>query len=64
MLDLLNLPGIKPVDMRHEGMCLVIVAEPVTVRAVMWGLQHPYAQTRYAQKQVHGHAVVHGARPP
>jgi hypothetical protein len=30
----------------------------------MWGLQHPYAQTRYAQKQVHGHAVVHGARPP
>ncbi|WP_261950776.1 hypothetical protein [Aeromonas caviae] len=27
MLDLLNLPGIKPVDMRHEGKCLVIVAE-------------------------------------
>lgn len=41
MLDLLNLPGIKPVDMRHEGKCLVIVAEPVTVGAVMWGLQHP-----------------------
>ncbi|MFS7603117.1 hypothetical protein ACJ8BT_00015 [Klebsiella pneumoniae] len=65
MLDLLNLPGIKPVDMRHEGKCLVIVAEPVTVEVPLCGgVQHPYAQTRYAQKQVHGHAVVHGAGLP
>ncbi|HAJ3462803.1 TPA: transposase, partial [Escherichia coli] len=37
MLDLLNLPGIKPVDMRHEGKCLVIVAEPVTVEVPLCG---------------------------
>ncbi|SBW74985.1 putative transposase, IS204/IS1001/IS1096/IS1165 [Klebsiella pneumoniae] len=37
MLDLLNLPGIKPVDMRHEGKCLVIVAEPVTVQVPLCG---------------------------
>nr|AVI43556.1 hypothetical protein [Klebsiella pneumoniae] len=37
MLDLLNLPCIKPVDMRHEGKCLVIVAEPVTVEVPLCG---------------------------
>lgn len=37
MLDLLNLPGIKPVDMRHESNGLVIAAEPETVEVLLCG---------------------------
>ena len=37
MLDLLNLPGIKPVDMRHESKGLVIVAKPETVEVPLCG---------------------------
>ncbi len=64
MLDLLNLPGIKPVDMRHEGKYLVIVAEPVTVEVPLCGAATSLCTDTVRAKQVHGHAVVHGARPP
>ena len=37
MLDLLNLPGIKPVDMRYESKGLVIVAEMETIEVPMCG---------------------------
>ena len=64
MFDLLNLPGIKPVDMRHESKCLVIVAESVTVEVPLCGDCDTLCTNTARAKQVHGHAAVHGARPP
>ena len=37
MLDLLNLPGIKPVDMYKDTKALIIVAEPESVEVPVCG---------------------------